>query len=141
MLKETRVEAALSVNGDRTVLVVKRSDESSVLRQLRWDLQEVEREGFHALAQRVGATVVKMLQAANPDDFVRYPMLTPPPRNRADEAREIVIKLIGLTMEGKSAAYVSAIDALIESGGSDIDRYDLVEIWNSMRQDVINGTL
>lgn len=141
MLKSTKVETALSVNDDRIVLIVKRSDESSVLRQLRWDLKEVEREGFLALSQRVGATVLKMLQAAHPHEFARFPTLAPPPRSAAEEQREVIMRLIRFTREQKTTAYVGAIDALIESGGSEIDRYDLVEIWNSMRQEVIDGRL
>ena len=139
MLKSTKVVAALSVNDDRVILVVKRSDDDNVLRQLRWDLQEIEREGFHALSQRVGATVVKMLQEANPDEFARYPMLAPPPRNASEQQREVAMRLIRFTREQKTSAYVGAIDALVESGGSEIDRYDLVEIWKGMRQQVIES--
>jgi hypothetical protein len=139
MLKSTKVEAALSVNDGRVVLIVKRSDDNNVLRQLRWDLQEIEREGFHALSQRVGGTVVKMLQDANPDEFARYPLLAPPPRSAAEQQREVAMRLIRFTREQKTAAYVEAIDALIDSGGSEIDRYDLVEIWKGIRQEVIDN--
>lgn len=139
MLKSTQVVAALSVNDDRVVLIVKRSDDNNVLRQLRWDLQEIEREGFHALSQRVGGTVVKMLQDANPDEFARYPLLAPPPRSAAEQQREVAMRLIRFTREQKTAAYVGAIDALIEIGGSEIDRYDLVEIWKGIRQEVIDS--
>jgi hypothetical protein len=139
MLKSTKVEAALSVNDDRVVLIVKRSDDNNVLRQLRWDLQEIEREGFHALSQRVGATVIRMLQDANPDEFARFPLLAPPPRSAAEQQREVAMRLIRFTREQKTAAYVGAIDALIEIGGSEIDRYDLVEIWTGIRQQVIEN--
>lgn len=139
MLKSTQVVAALSVNDDRVVLIVKRSDDNNVLRQLRWDLQEIEREGFHALSQRVGGTVVKMLQDANPDEFARYPLLAPPPRSAAEQQREVAMRLIRFTREQRTAAYVGAIDALIEIGGSEIDRYDLVEIWKGIRQEVIDS--
>jgi hypothetical protein len=133
MLKEQNVKVALAVNGDRTTIMVRRSDDGAGPSWMRWDLGEVEKEGHHALCQRVGSAVVAMLAQMYPDEFASFPGLAPPDLTSLDELRDLVLGLIRRSVEEKTTVYVAAIDNLFERHAAELGQTDLPETWRSIR--------
>jgi hypothetical protein len=55
---------------------------------VRWELPEVEREGYHALCQWIGAAALGMLVQSHPDEFSNHPLLGPPKLSAFDDLRD-----------------------------------------------------
>lgn len=135
MLVEPKITTALSVNEGRTTLTVMRNDGKGIISRVHIDLAEAEREGYLALVQRVGEATLRLLNAAQPDLFARYPQLIPPAP--AEETLTMAHVLIHRSVREKTLAYVSAIDALLASGDSQVASTDIAEHWAEIRISLI----
>ena len=135
-IKEPRIYAALTAHDGRTDLLVRRSDYSSADKTLGWvrcNLREGEREGHHALSQRIGTVVLNMLIEAHPDEFARYPLLVPPDLSTLDRLRGLVLDLIHRTTAERTTAYVAALDAIFAHNATELAQTSLPEQWQSIR--------
>ncbi|WP_426175686.1 hypothetical protein [Massilia sp. TWR1-2-2] len=133
MLKEPKISVALVVNEDRTILMVRRTDDDGEPSWVRWDLRELEREGYLALCQRVGDTALRMLSRAHPDEFAKFPLLAPPKLTAFDELCSLVVELMHRSTTEKTTAYVAAIDAIFARHCAELGQTDLPETWQSIR--------
>lgn len=104
--------------------------------RLHWDLHELEPEGYHALCQRVGSTVMTMLTQAHPAEFAKFPLLVPPMPSEFDTLRCIIDHLMFRSTKEKTTAYISALDAIFVENATELGRTSLPEAWS-----VIRGTL
>jgi hypothetical protein len=133
MLKEPKIYVTLAVNDGRTVLMVRRVSDGSEPSWIRWDLREIEREGHHALCQRIGTAALNMLIQSHPDEFAKFPLLVPPNMTPLDELRDLVLNLIRRSVDEKTTAYVAAIDNLLAQHATELGQTDLPETWRSIR--------
>lgn len=134
MLKEPSINVALAVNDARATLIVRRAGAGAeeVPSWVRWDLHEIEREGFHALCQRIGNAALRMLIESHSDDFANFPLLVPP-LSTLDDLRLLVLNLIERSVNEKTTAYVAAIDNLFAQHAAELGQTDLPETWQSIR--------
>lgn len=137
MIIEPKVTAALSVQDERTVLLVSRSDNAGVINRLHWDLAKVEPEGHHALAQRIGSTVLMFLNNAHPEVFAKFPLLVQRVPGPNEDALDIVLALIRRSMWEKTLTYVDTIDRLLAQGDGDLARTDVAETWAELHRSLV----
>lgn len=133
MIIEPKVTAALSVQEGRTTLLVSRSDNAGVINRLHWDLGNIEPEGHHALAQRVGSAVLMLLANAHPAEFAKFPLLVPRVPGPDEDALDIVLSLVHRSVREKTLTYVDTIDRLLTQGDGDLGRTDVAENWATIR--------
>ena len=133
MLKEPNINVTLSVNDGRTTLMVRRCTGDDGASWVRWDLQEIEREGHHALCQRIGSAALSMLIQSHTEEFANFPLLVPPDLSTLDDLRILVLGLIRRSVEEKTTVYVDAIDNIFARHAAELAQTDLPETWRSIR--------
>ena len=127
---------ALTTNDDRTDLMVRRNDGDNADQELRWvriNLHDAEREGHHALCQRIGTVALNMLIQSHPDEFTRYPLLVPPDLSSFERLRGLVLELISRSTLEKTSAYVPALDAIFARNAAELGPTNLPEMWADIR--------
>lgn len=135
-IKEPKITVALTTNDDRTDLVVRRNDGNSADQELCWvriNLHDAEREGHHALSQRIGTVALNMLIQAHSDEFAKYPLLVPPDLSSFERLRGLVLELISRSTLEKTSAYVPALDAIFAHNAADLTQTNLLEMWPDLR--------
>ncbi|MES2757831.1 MAG: hypothetical protein V4693_10695 [Pseudomonadota bacterium] len=133
MLREPDINVTLAVYEGRTVLMVRRVSNNAEPAWVRWDLNEIECEGYHALCQRIGTAALHMLIQSHQDEFAKFPLLVPAKLSTLDELRELVLNLIRRSVDEKTTAYVVAIDSLLAKHATELGQTELPEIWRSIR--------
>ncbi|MDB5918483.1 MAG: hypothetical protein JWR40_2717 [Massilia sp.] len=134
MILEPDISIAIVVSNDgnkRHSLLVRRRDDSKVMGSLHLDLGHIEREGFHALCQRVGYSAVYALARAHPETFAKYPLLLPPPLPHKDP-HETATTLMYHAEREETGEYTRAIDALFRRYPDELA--GLAELWDRVRQ-------
>ncbi|MES2757829.1 MAG: hypothetical protein V4693_10685 [Pseudomonadota bacterium] len=121
-------------NGD-TTLVMSRND-SNRLNFVQWPLKRLEPDGYHALCQYLGDTMLRMLLVAYPAEFGKHPRLTPPKRD-TDNPHGLVHALIGRSYKEKTTDYIAVIDKLIERNAAELSDTELPDIWKAARLQLI----
>lgn len=128
MIIKPKITISLAVNDKRHTLIVSRDDSTKVLNGLHRDLHDLERDGYHALCQRIGDVSMHMLASAHPDVFAQYPLLTPP-KPSYDDPHEIIFSLMHRSIKEKTSAYATAIEALFTRHADNPDLTSLAETW------------
>jgi hypothetical protein len=138
MLIDPKITVALAVEDDRVTLAILRNDSGGVLSNVHWDLRKLEHEGYQALCHRVGNAVSRMLAAAHPTEFAKYPLLVPP-KPESDDPCGIVLSLIRRSYKEKTSAYVTVIDRFFDHSASELEQTDLPATWQSVRDDLVKS--
>lgn len=124
------ISLAVSDDGRRHSLLIRRDDSTKVLSSLHRDLADIEREGFHALCQRVGHAAVYALARAHPDVFAKYPLLLPPPPEYKHPL-DVTMGLMARAGRENTGDYTHALDALFRRHPEDLA--GLAESWAMLR--------
>lgn len=124
------ISVAVRDDGKRHSLLVRRDDSTKVLSSLHRDLADIEREGFHALCQRVGYSAIYALARAHPDVFAKYPLLLPPPPEYK-HPHDVTMGLMARAGREDTGDYTQAIDALFERHPQELA--GLAESWAMLR--------
>jgi hypothetical protein len=92
-------------------LLLSRND-GALLNRIEWPFdRDLEAAGYHALCQGVGDRALRMLAAAEPNYFARYPGLLPPPLH-SDTTYGVIDALIQRSFKEQTCAYINTIDRL-----------------------------
>jgi hypothetical protein len=124
------VSLVASEDGRQHSLLVRRDDGTNVLSSLHHDLNHAEREGFHALCQNVGYSIVYAMARAHPDVFAKYPLLLPPPPPHKDP-HEMTNTLLYHAERENTGDYTVALDALFRRYPEELA--GLAELWAALR--------
>lgn len=135
-IKEPRIYVALTSNDGRTDLLVRRDDDShdQTLRWVRINLNDAEREGQHALCQRLGSIMLYMLTQAHPQDTAQFPWLLPPELTNLERLSDLINNLIGRSAHEQTSAYVPALDAIFTRHATELTQTSLPEQWSTFRK-------
>jgi hypothetical protein len=128
---EKAVSLKLADKNGQTMLVMSRNDNSR-LNMVQWSLDRLEPDGYHALCQYLGDTVLRMLLASNPDEFAKYPRLTPPSRE-TDDPYGLVDELMQRSYKEQTTDYIAVIDRLVKQHTDVLSETGLPENWKAAR--------
>lgn len=146
MFREPRITVALTADngdaeeGDRAdaALTIVRNDGGGILNTQRWNLRRLEPHGYHALCQGLGDSLLRLLAAAHPAEFAKYPLLVPPKLD-TDDPSGLVLSLINRSYKEKTADYISAIDRIFQQSADHLNETDLPVTWKDIRLNLMQA--
>jgi hypothetical protein len=119
----------------RATLVMSRNDNDR-LNMVQWSLDRLEPDGYHALCQYLGDTVLRMLLVSHPDEFAMHPRLTPP-SSEVDDPYGLVDALLQRSYKEQTTDYIPVIDRLISLHAGVLSDTGLPENWKAARAQLL----
>jgi hypothetical protein len=128
---ETAVSLKLVDKNGRAMLVMSRNDNYR-LNMVQWQMHRLEADGYHALCQYLGDTVMRMLYVSNPDEFAKHPRLIPPSRE-VDDPYGLVDALLQRSYKEQTTDYIPVIDRLVKLHADVLSETGFPENWKAAR--------
>lgn len=113
---------------NRDVLVIRKTDSDGVVIPTSWDLEEIQKEGYMGVCEKIGNAVMHMLADSHKETLEKYPMLVPP-KPLVSESWFMVNQLIQLSMKQKTKVYIGAIEKIFEQNPDDLKGTSMIEAW------------
>jgi hypothetical protein len=131
-MQDPKLTVALADRNGQPLLLISRND-SAVLNRMDWPLAVLSELGYLGACAHIGKLVLAMLQKAHPLTFAPYPALDNPDEQTASDT---VRYLLHASVEQRTPAYVSAIDALLGAHHDEIDA-STRQHWPDMRARIL----
>lgn len=111
-MKDPRLTAGLSTQGDRASLLITRND-NDLLNQINLELNDLNELGYLGARAKIGELVLMMLHIAHPEDLAPYKSLMPRDESPTT-ALELVSHLKNQTQIRRSPRLIQATDLVVE---------------------------
>ncbi len=132
-MRDPKVNVALSSLEERDSLVLVSSGESNVLHTLKWELGDLEKEGYMGACEKLGNAVMRLLARDHPDVFEKYPLIKPP-RTLVSDPVHMVMELMDMCLKFKSKEYIPAIDEMFKRYHKELSTTSLPDSWSGIRE-------